>query len=419
MLTRHRRKTLLLFDGADTTVDPAESSFSFDDYDITANSSSTATASIVARNAAGETLSGKTVTLAIETIAVSAANSLVTCSPAEIADDGADTVTITVQVKDASGRPIPDIPAADVVLASTGSGNTITQPTGSTNQQGQISGSMVSTVAAAKTLSATVRGTAITDTATVTVSGTPPAGFGFDNEPVGMTMVAEWNDEATVETADWVFDGGSMPGPTGGTTTRVTSGYPDTPVVGGTAVIYNQIPGGSTGGFGPGRLVHNFVDGVKDEFYFALEGMVTAANTTSTASGGNKIALLYFDDGVRYFLNFDDGSMAGNWGIYQQSTLLVTGTQPLTYGERFVVEWYMDRSGGAGAGIMQLWVNGVLAVNETALTITTSPLANCYKEWTNNGNRTTASPVTRVIGEHAGADTTMESWISAMKVSTR
>ncbi len=183
----------------DDTVDPAESSFSFDDYDITANSSSTATASVVARNAAGDPLAGKTAVLAIETIAVSAANGIVTAT-AEIADDGTDRAYVTVTVKDASDRGIPDIPAADVVIAVSGTGNTVTQPTGVTNQAGVIStGYFVSTVAATKTVSATVRSTAITDTASTVVTGAPAAGA-FNNEPVGFTQVATWNDETTFTT---------------------------------------------------------------------------------------------------------------------------------------------------------------------------------------------------------------------------
>lgn len=194
----------------DDTVDPAESSFSFDDYDITANSSSTATGSIVARNAAGDPLSGKTAVLAIETIAVSAANGIVTAT-AEIADDGTDRAYVTVTVKDASGRGIPDIPAADVVIAVSGTGNTVTQPTGSTNQAGVIStGYFVSTVAATKTVSATVRSTAITDTASTVVTGTPAAGA-FDNEPVGFTMVADWNDGATLTDGGFAPESGSTP----------------------------------------------------------------------------------------------------------------------------------------------------------------------------------------------------------------
>ena len=422
MLTRHRRKTLLLFDGTDLTVDPGESSFSFDDYDITANGIASATGAIVARNAAGDPLSGKTAVLAIETIAVSAANSLVTCAPAEAANDGTESIILTFRAMDASNRPIPDMPASDIVFAATGTGNTVTQPTGSTNAGGYISGSMVSTVAAAKTVSVTCRGVSITDTATATFTASPPAA-GFTNEPVGMTMVAEWNNEATLNAGGWSMEAGSSPGASGGTTTRVTSGYPDTPVIGGSAVIYNQQPGGAAGGNGPGRLEHYFVDGTVDEIFIGLEAQVTAANTTSTAGGGNKIIILTFTNGRRYFLDFDDATgaagMFGCWGLYDQSTFMVKGSELLTYGQVFKVEWYINRAGGAGAGYMQVWVDGVLALNHTGMTIPTVDFQRAYKEWTNNGNRTTASPVTRVIGEDAGADTANESWISALYMSTR
>jgi len=62
-----------------------------------------------------------------------------------------------------------------VVLAATGSGNTLTQPGGSTNASGVATGTLSSTVAETKTVSATIGGTAITQTATVTVTAGSPA----------------------------------------------------------------------------------------------------------------------------------------------------------------------------------------------------------------------------------------------------
>src|SRR2546422_7509538 len=59
-------------------------------------------------------------------------------------------------------------------LAATGSGNTLTQPGGTTDAAGVATGTLSSTVAEPKTVSATIGGTAVTQTAAVTV--TAPAG---------------------------------------------------------------------------------------------------------------------------------------------------------------------------------------------------------------------------------------------------
>src|SRR5216684_6530502 len=56
-----------------------------------------------------------------------------------------------------------------VTLAATGSGNSLVQP-GVTDANGVTSGTLASTVAQAKAVSATVGGVGITQTATVTVS---------------------------------------------------------------------------------------------------------------------------------------------------------------------------------------------------------------------------------------------------------
>ena len=104
---------------------------------------------------------------------LSASQSTITASPATITAGGGSS-TITVTAKDAFGNPIS---GATVVLAATGSGNTLTQPSGTTNASGVATGSLNSTVAGSKTVSATINGTAITQTATVDV--TPPGSGGM------------------------------------------------------------------------------------------------------------------------------------------------------------------------------------------------------------------------------------------------
>jgi adhesin/invasin len=78
-----------------------------------------------------------------------------------------ETSTITVTARDAGGNPIE---GATVVLSSDGSNNTIVDPVGSTNASGVAQGTIASTVAEVKTITATVNGVAITQKPTVTVN---------------------------------------------------------------------------------------------------------------------------------------------------------------------------------------------------------------------------------------------------------
>ncbi|HEV2671992.1 MAG TPA: Ig-like domain-containing protein, partial [Gemmatimonadales bacterium] len=80
---------------------------------------------------------------------------------------GSGTSTITVTARDQFSNPIP---GATVVLAATGTGNTLTQPAGLTNASGVAAGTLVSSVAGSKTVSATINSVAVAQTATVVVS---------------------------------------------------------------------------------------------------------------------------------------------------------------------------------------------------------------------------------------------------------
>ncbi len=83
--------------------------------------------------------------------------------------DGVDAVAVTVIVRDGQGNGIP---GRIVAIDATGSGNVITQPAGVTDANGIAVGSLKSTVAQAKTISATAGGSGITKTVGVSfVSG--------------------------------------------------------------------------------------------------------------------------------------------------------------------------------------------------------------------------------------------------------
>jgi len=101
---------------------------------------------------------------------VSPTQSTVVAAPTSIAA-GSGSSTITVTVKDAANQPIS---GATVVLEATPTtGNNLVQPTAVTNANGQATGTLSSTKAEVKTVSATATvgsvTTAITPTATVTV----------------------------------------------------------------------------------------------------------------------------------------------------------------------------------------------------------------------------------------------------------
>ena len=140
----------------------------------TTNSNGVATGSLSSSVAEVKTISAtangvavtQTAAVTVTAGSVSASQSSVTAAPATIAVGGGAS-TITVTVKDSSGNPVS---GATVVLATTGSGNTLVQPTGTTSAGGVATGSLSSTVAETKSISATANGVALAQSATVTVT---------------------------------------------------------------------------------------------------------------------------------------------------------------------------------------------------------------------------------------------------------
>src|SRR5690242_16617485 len=122
----------------------------------------------------------QTATVVVNAGAPSAAQSTVAATSPVTASSGASQSTITVTAKDALGNPIG---GATVVLAATGSGNTLNQPVGLTNASGVATGTLSSTVAESKTVSATINGTGVTQTAAVVVNPGTPANLNFVVQP--------------------------------------------------------------------------------------------------------------------------------------------------------------------------------------------------------------------------------------------
>ncbi|HXL07743.1 MAG TPA: Ig-like domain-containing protein, partial [Gemmatimonadales bacterium] len=143
---------------------------------ITGSLSSTAAgAKTVTATVNGTVTVAQTATVTVNPAGASASQSLVAASPGTItASTGSSTSTITVTVKDENGNPVSG--ATVTLAAAPTTGITLTQPAGTTNASGQITGALSSTAAGAKTVTATVNGSVtVTQTATVTVSAAAAA----------------------------------------------------------------------------------------------------------------------------------------------------------------------------------------------------------------------------------------------------
>src|SRR6185437_8456916 len=94
----------------------------------------------------------QTATVVVNAGAVSATLSTVSATSPITAGNGTSTITVTA--RDASGNPVQ---GATVVLAATPTaGNALTQPGGTTDVNGVITGTLSSTAAGSKTVSATI-----------------------------------------------------------------------------------------------------------------------------------------------------------------------------------------------------------------------------------------------------------------------
>jgi hypothetical protein len=138
------------------------------------NGSGVTTGTLSSTVAEGKTVSAtingvsvtQTAAVTVDPAGVSATRSLVSAAPASITVlIGSSTITVTA--RDEFDNPISGVP---VVLAASGSGNTLTQPAGPTNGSGVATGTLISAVPETKTVSATINGVAIAQTTIVEVT---------------------------------------------------------------------------------------------------------------------------------------------------------------------------------------------------------------------------------------------------------
>jgi hypothetical protein len=127
--------------------------------------------------------------------APSATHSTIAASAGSPAGDGVESATVTITLKDANQNVIP---STTVQFASTGTGNTLTQPAAQTDSSGQAAGSMVSTVVAVKTLSISAPAGLSAVTTTVTFMDKVPSAITSTVAAYAASLIADGATTATV-----------------------------------------------------------------------------------------------------------------------------------------------------------------------------------------------------------------------------
>ena len=119
--------------------------------------------------------------------------------PATLTADGVASATITITamwqaLSDGEYVPMADVAASEIVVAVSGSNNTITQPTAKTNASGVTTASFKTTTAEAKTITVRVRDRLLTQTGSCTAGGgAPPSGLFYQTAFTGSTTLSDHN----------------------------------------------------------------------------------------------------------------------------------------------------------------------------------------------------------------------------------
>ncbi|MEW6282573.1 MAG: invasin domain 3-containing protein, partial [Candidatus Eremiobacterota bacterium] len=123
-----------------------------------------------------------------EFVTVSLVNSSLTLDrPTGVVADGADMATVTLLVRDTANNPVPGLA---VGLQVSGSGNIVRGPAATTDANGMAVATIASTVAETKTLTGSVNGQPVEQTATVTFVAGPPARLNFAVQPTAATTTS-------------------------------------------------------------------------------------------------------------------------------------------------------------------------------------------------------------------------------------
>lgn len=129
----------------------------------------------------------------VELVEIGADSTVEATSP--IPANGVSYSEVMITVADANGKPLANIPASEIVIDCTGSGNTIIGPDAPTDAYGQTTARITSTVAETKTVSVTVFGTLVDDTAVVEFVGGPFGPIWYvDDDATGADDGSSWAD---------------------------------------------------------------------------------------------------------------------------------------------------------------------------------------------------------------------------------
>lgn len=195
--------------------------------------------------------------LTVNPAALDADVSTVSANPSTQTTDFGATSTITVTAKDSFGNTIP---GKTVTISATGTGNTMVQPAAVTDASGQATGTIASTVAEVKTVSANIDSTAITQTANVTF--TPGALDHFAITPTisspqvagvaitGLTITAQDMNNNTVTSfagTDTYSGTAGVTGTSGSFTSGQLTSVSITPTVAGSSMTFVVTGAGKTG----------------------------------------------------------------------------------------------------------------------------------------------------------------------------
>lgn len=273
--------------------------------------------------------------------ALDPSKSTLAAAPTSIAASSGSVIsTVTVTATDGFGNPISNV---SVVIAATGTGNTLVQPSGPTNAQGVATGTFSSTSPGDHIVSATVNGTAIGQTATITVTAGPPvasassaqvgAGTAGTATVVTVSLKDASNNPVTgvgSKIAVTVSGANTASGPVtesgGGDYT-----FSYTPLKTGTDQVRVQVDGAdvpgspfsSTVSAGAADAAHTTAN-VPESFLFSTNITVTArdANDNLLGRGGDVVAITFEGGSVAVTDNGD--------GTYGATFAPDTGTYHLT-----------------------------------------------------------------------------------------
>jgi hypothetical protein len=141
---------------------------------------------------------------AISAASVSATQSALVAVPSSIAaSTGTSLATLTVTARDAFGNPISGA-AVNLACCSDGgkTGNALTQPGAPTDANGVTTGSLSSSAAGLKTVTASISGVTVQQTAAVTVTPGPVAAIVFTGQPSTTAAGAPIAPAVTVSARD-------------------------------------------------------------------------------------------------------------------------------------------------------------------------------------------------------------------------